>query len=119
MPMLPFIGLGLAVGLVAGLLGIGGGALCVPALVYFAGMPIHQAVGISIAVTAPSAITGFLTHYSSGNIPISPTLYIVPTAILGAFVGAFASPHVPAGALRILLGVLLIVAGLNLILVRS
>jgi uncharacterized membrane protein YfcA len=45
--------IGLTAGIAAGLFGIGGGVLIVPALVYLAGFPLHTAVGTSLAILLP------------------------------------------------------------------
>ena len=56
---LPFLTLGLGIGALSGLLGIGGGVICVPALLYLLDIPIHRAVGISIAVIVPSSLVAY------------------------------------------------------------
>ena len=55
-------GEGFAVGVLTGLVGVGGGFLIVPALVLLGGLPIHLAVGTSLAIIALKSISGFLKY---------------------------------------------------------
>ena len=56
--------IGLAAGILSGLVGVGGGIILVPALVYFLGYDQHQAQGTSLGVlTLPVVILAFLTYY--------------------------------------------------------
>src|SRR5690606_9538421 len=53
---------GLAVGVLTGLVGVGGGFLIVPALVLLGGLPIHMAVGTSLAIIALKSVAGFFKY---------------------------------------------------------
>ena len=57
---------GLGVGVLTGFLGVGGGFLAVPALVLFAGLPMHLAVGTTLLVIAINSATGFVGHMNEG-----------------------------------------------------
>lgn len=60
--------IGLAAGVLSGLVGIGGGIILVPALVYFLNYTQHQAQGTSLGVlTFPVVILAFLTYYKDGQ----------------------------------------------------
>ena len=60
------IAIGLCAGMLSGLIGIGGGIILVPALVYFLNYSQHQAQGTSLGVlTFPVVLIAFLTYYSS------------------------------------------------------
>ena len=62
--MLIIIIIGLFAGILSGLVGIGGGIILVPALVYFMGYTQHQAQGTSLGVlTLPVVIIAFITYY--------------------------------------------------------
>ncbi|MBC7770931.1 MAG: sulfite exporter TauE/SafE family protein [Pyrinomonadaceae bacterium] len=60
----PMLLAGLGVGLVTGLVGVGGGFLIVPALVFFGGLPLKRAIGTSLAVIAFNSAVGFLKYDS-------------------------------------------------------
>jgi hypothetical protein len=84
-----FIGIGLAAGVLSGLFGIGGGVLIVPALVYFAGMPIKMATGTSLgALLLPVGLLGAWTYHQAGNIDLKASLTLAVGLFFGAFVGA-------------------------------
>lgn len=78
------LGLGLAAGVLAGFMGVGGGILIVPALTLLIGMPQQIAQGTSLAVILLAAPGGALEHHRKGNL-VSP---LVPWLALGAVVGA-------------------------------
>ena len=66
--------IGLAAGILSGLVGVGGGIILVPALVYFLGYDQHQAQGTSLGVlTLPVVILAFLTYYKDCRTAGNPT----------------------------------------------
>ncbi len=84
-----FIAIGLAAGILAGLFGIGGGILIVPALVQFAKMPFKQAVGTSLgALLLPVGVLGAITYYKSGNLEPRASLLVALGIVFGALGGA-------------------------------
>ena len=63
------VALGGLVGILSGLIGVGGGIILIPALVYFFGMDQHIAQGTSLAMLlAPMGILAFLEYYKAGNV---------------------------------------------------
>ena len=84
-----FIAIGLAAGVLAGLFGIGGGILIVPALTQFAKMPFKQAVGTSLgALLLPVGLLGAITYYRSGNLDPRASLFVALGIVFGALGGA-------------------------------
>jgi uncharacterized protein len=77
--------IGLGSGFLAGLFGVGGGAIVVPALTLCTDMTHYQALGTSLCAMALPAMVGTSTHYSKGNV----AMRIAPTLALGSFVGAY------------------------------
>ena len=98
---------GLGIGFIAGLLGIGGGFLIVPTLV-FLGEPIHLAIGTSLACITISSLSAAYTHLRKGAVLFRVVLlkeaFSIPFALLGAYLSVMA----PEQALRILFSVLLL-----------
>ena len=105
--------LGLSAGLLGGALGVGGGVIFVPGLVYLLGIPIHKAVGISLAAIAPSALAGALKNYGAGNVDLAVAAVLAGAAILGSLLGVSVAHALPAYTLRKVFGVFLIFVGLN------
>jgi uncharacterized membrane protein YfcA len=87
-PMLALdLGLGLAVGVLAGYMGVGGGALAVPAFTMLLGMPQQMAQGTSLAVILFAAPAGAIEHARHGHL----LLHLVPGLAVGAAIGALAA----------------------------
>ena len=78
--------LGLAVGVLAGLLGVGGGTLLVPILVLGQGIDQHTAQGISLLMIVPVGIVGVLSYARRGRL----TVRALPTLLAGGAIGALA-----------------------------
>ena len=76
---------GLGSGFMAGLLGVGGGAVVVPALTLCTSMDHYTALGTSLAAMVFPAIVGTATHFKKGNV----NLRVAPALAVGALVGAY------------------------------
>ena len=87
--------IGLAAGVLSGLIGVGGGIIIVPALVYFLNYTQHQAQGTSLGVlTFPVVILAFFAYYKDGLTSGAPIEFKVILVIAAAFVaGAFFGGH--------------------------
>ncbi len=115
MSFLLLIAIGLVAGIFSGLLGIGGGVILVPGIVMVAGLSIHQAIGISLAVIIPTAISGTAKHFLSGNVDLKLALIIAGSAIIGAWLGASFAQALPAAQLKKVFAVFLILIGCNML----
>jgi hypothetical protein len=91
---------GLAVGVLTGFLGVGGGFLIVPALVLFAGLGMKRAVPTSLAVMAVNAIGGILGQLGHVRIDGRETAGFLVAALIGMAGGVAASRRIPADRLR-------------------
>jgi len=93
------LGVGFITGLLAGMLGVGGGFIRMPMLVYLIGIPTHVAVGTDLFEIVISAGYGTLTHAVKGNVDIMMALVMQTGAAIGAQIGAtstrfFAGPRI-------------------------
>jgi hypothetical protein len=95
------LGTGFATGFLAGLLGVGGGFIRMPALIYLLGVPTHVAVGTDLFEIVFSAGYGTLTHALKGNVDILMALVMQTGAAIGAQMGAQATRYVSGPRLRI------------------
>ena len=114
---------GLAVGVLTGFVGVGGGFLIVPALVLLGGLPMHRAVATSLVIIALKSYSGFwkyLDVLESQSLALDwPTLGLVTAlGIAGSFIGNHFAKRLPQQQLRRLFGWFLIVMGIY-ILARS
>jgi hypothetical protein len=105
---------GVGVGLITGFVGVGGGFLFVPALVILGGLPMHRAVGTSLAVIALNSASGFIGHYvqraaASIDIPWTEIATFAVIGTAGSLVGHALGSRFAHTSLRRAFGVLLVV----------
>jgi uncharacterized membrane protein YfcA len=94
------IAIGLAAGIVAGLLGVGGGVLFVPGLVIFLGLDQHHAEATSLLAIVPVAIVGTYRQDRYGNVERSDALLLGLLSIAGAAAGVALANALSGAALR-------------------
>ena len=110
--MIEAVAIGLAAGVVAGLLGVGGGALFVPALTIGLGLSQVDAEATSLLAIIPVALVGAVRQRSHGNVDLRTGVVVGVVAVGGALAGVVIANAVPERALEIGFGVfLLFVAG--------
>lgn len=109
------LGVGLITGVLAGMLGVGGGFIRMPMMVYLLGVPTHVAVGTDLFEVVISAGYGTLTHALKGNVDILIALVMHTGAAIGAQIGAVSTRFVRGPRIRLAFSFLpLIGAGLVL-----
>ena len=106
--------LGLASGVLAGLLGVGGGIVIVPALTLLVGVPLVLAKGTSLAVILPTAVIGTLRNRRTELTALRPAAVVGVAGIVSAFAGSKLSLHLDADISRTLFALLLVVVALRL-----
>lgn len=92
--------LGIAVGVLSGLVGAGGGFLIVPALTLFGGLSMRDAVGTSLFVIALQSFAGFAGHIGHVSLDWTLALVVTGTAVLGATLGSSLAARVSTHLLR-------------------
>jgi hypothetical protein len=106
---------GLAVGVLTGIVGVGGGFLIVPALVLLGGLPMHLAIGTSLFIISVKSISGFVKYIEvlGGVDSIHWDLLLVFSAIgiVGSFVGGKMGAYVPQDKLKRGFAVFLVLMG--------
>ncbi len=107
---LVFIGIGLGAGVLAGMFGIGGGVVIVPALILLARFAPQQATGTSLAIfLLPVGLLGALTYYKEGHVRVVPALLLGLGLFLGSPLGARIALGMSALALKRTFAVFLVV----------
>jgi uncharacterized protein len=106
-----------AFGFISSSLGIGGGFLYVPALVYFLGFPVHIATATSLFVFTITAFTGSATHFAAGlfHEGIRRAMGLSVGAVIGAQIGAKLSDRIHGGWIMRSLAVALGLLGIRLL----
>jgi uncharacterized membrane protein YfcA len=107
--------LGLAAGILVGLMGIGGGIVIVPALVHLFGMDQHTAQGTSLLLQLPPIGIGALyLYWKKGHVDLPAGVAIGIGYLLGAFLGSLVAVRISGFALRITFGIFLVFAAVLL-----
>jgi len=111
--------LGLIAGVFGGFLGIGGGTILIPALVYMFDLSQHQAQGTTLAIMVPPiGLLAALRYYMSGNVKLSIAAFVCVGFFIGGFFGAQLAHKIPDLLLRRIFGVFLLFVALRMILVK-
>lgn len=101
-------------GFVAGLLGIGGGAIYVPIMLP-CGFTIHSAVATCSFLLFATGLTSAISHILIGNLSLTDFLLLMPTAIIGAQLGAWKLKQIRSSFLRILFASALLLVAVRMI----
>jgi hypothetical protein len=111
-----FVVLGLAVGMLSGVLGLGGGIFLVPALIFLFGFSPHQAQGTSLGVLIPPiGIFAALEYYRRGYIDFSVVGLICLGFVFGAYAGAFFVERIPVPLMRRIFGFFMFFIALQMV----
>jgi hypothetical protein len=108
-------GIGFAGGLASGALGVGGGAIFVPALVLVLGVGQHEAQGVSLWVIVGASLTGALAHYRQGTVDTEVARWVAPFALPGAVAGALVASALSGRSLQVVFAVVLSAIGAQMI----
>lgn len=103
-------------GFLSSVLGIGGGIIHVPTMIYALGFPAHVAAATSTFVLAVSALVGVISHFALGHVLLVPALAIGIGAVIGAQLGARIAKNTKPASIMMLLTIAQIVVGIQLIL---
>lgn len=103
--------IGLLSGIISGM-GIGGGAILIPFLVFFTELNQQQAQGINLIVFIPVAIIALIIHFKEKNIEIQYTKFLVIGGIFGAIIGSLLAMKINPDALRRYFGIFLLFIGI-------
>jgi uncharacterized membrane protein YfcA len=111
--------IGFGAGVVSGVIGIGGGVVLVPALVWLLGMDQHKAQGTSLAaLLLPVGILAFWTYNREGNADLRVGLLIAAGFTVGGLVGGWGAQYVPDLWLRRVFAVVLVGLGVRMFFTR-
>jgi uncharacterized membrane protein YfcA len=104
--------IGLGVGVISGVVGIGGGILIIPALIYLLGMDQHKAQGTSPgALLLPVGLLAFMEYYRRGHADLRVALLLALGFFVGGYFGAVFAVHVPELWLRRIFALILFAVG--------
>jgi uncharacterized membrane protein YfcA len=112
--ILALVVLGVAAGTLAGLLGVGGGAIIVPALVLVGGFAQQDAQGTSLLVIVATAAAGSYLHFRDRSVALRSVAPIAIGGIVGVVIGSSLALQAPEGLLRVAFAGFLILTGTRL-----
>jgi uncharacterized membrane protein YfcA len=117
MHMFSTVLLGLAAGIFSGFLGLGGGVIMVPALVFFFGLTQHQAQGTVLATMVPPiGLLAAMKYYYAGNVKIKVAIFLCLGFFIGGLLGAQGAHFISETMMRRIFGIVLLAIALRLIL---
>lgn len=106
--------LAVLVGMSLGALGSGGSIITIPVLVYVAGVPAADAVGLSLAIVGATSLVGAVLHLQRGNVAYKPALIFAATGMVGAYIGSTGTHLLSRRALMLLFAAILTVVGIRM-----
>jgi uncharacterized membrane protein YfcA len=116
---LGLVAIGVVAGLLAGLLGVGGGIVIIPALVVLFSVPDAVAKGTSLAVIIPTAVVGTLGNVRRANADLSVAAVVGLVGAGSAYLGSHLSLHMSARLSSVLFGILLVLVALRMYLTKE
>lgn len=109
--------IGVSAGVLSGLIGVGGGIIVVPCLVYFLGLTQHSAQGTSLALMLPPiGILAVYNYYKADALNIKYALIIAAAFVVGGYLGSKVSlTYISEALMKKIFGVIMLVAAVKLI----
>lgn len=104
----------LCTGFLSGFLGVGGGFIIMPALVYLIGLPTAVAVGTSLVTVLFSGAYGCLTYALKGRVEIIAAIILLIGSAIGVQIGATAVKYIRGYGIRLLFAVMIVLAGCSI-----
>jgi len=107
---------GLLAGFVGGMMGVGGGVVVIPALVFIMGFSQHQAQGTALAfMLPPIGLMAAWNYYKAGYVNVKYALLLMVAFVVGAWVGSMISLKLPEKVLKKIFGVMLLYVAYRMI----
>jgi hypothetical protein len=103
-------------GWIAGILGIGGGLIRMPALIYFIGCPTHVAVGTDLFEVMISGLYGAFTYTMKGRTELVAAIIMLVGAAVGAQIGTVATKYIKGYGIRVAFGIAVIGCAISIVL---
>ena len=108
--------IGLVAGALSGVIGIGGGIVIVPALIYFVGFSQRTAQGTSLAILLlPIGLLGVIQFYKAGYVDVKVTAIIALAFFIGSYFGSRIALTVPQESLKKFFAILLLAIGIKML----
>jgi len=108
--------IGISAGILSGFVGVGGGVVIVPALVYFLGLTQHQAQGTSLFILLlPVGILAVMNYAKTGYINWNYGVIIAITFVIGGYLGSKLSLRLSPGVVKLVFGLIMAFVSFKLV----
>jgi len=108
--------LGIAAGMLSGLVGVGGGIIIVPALIFFMGFSQKMAQGTSLGILLlPVGILGVMQYYKQGYIDLKVVLVISAAFLFGSYFGSKIALRLPQDTVKKIFAVFMMIIAVKLL----
>ena len=114
--LLILLAVGVAAGFLSGLVGIGGGIIVVPVLVYFLGFTQHQAQGtVLFMFLLPIGILGIMNYHKAGHVDYKTALIMATTFVFGSYFGSRLAISLDQKMIKQIFGAIMILLGAKML----
>lgn len=114
--VLILLAIGLFSGMLGGMVGIGGGIVIVPALIYFLGFSQLNAQGTSLAlIMFPVGVLGVINYYKQGHIDFNIVFILAIGFVVGSFLGSKFAMNIPQAFVKKSFAMLMIVIAMKML----
>lgn len=114
-----YVALGLTAGILSGLIGIGGGVIIVPALVFLFGFTQHQAQGTTLALMVPPiGLPAAWTYFKQGQVNFEVAMLVCAGFFIGGFLGAKVATGISNIMLERVFGIAMLIVAAKMLLAK-
>lgn len=108
--------IGIAAGMLGGLVGVGGGLIIVPSLVYFLGFSQHAAQGTSLGlILLPVGILGVMQYYKHGDVDFKVVAILAVGFLLGSYFGSKVSLSLPQATVKKIFAIFMMIMAFKML----
>ena len=105
---------GIFVGIGSGLLGMGGGAILVPVLLFIFGLSIKEAIGTSLCIIVLTAISAIIVHWKEKQVNLKLAIVMTLTGVIGAQLGSYLNKITPDNIIKLIFTIVVIIFGFKM-----
>ncbi len=114
--ILILVAIGVLAGMLGGFVGVGGGLIVVPALIYFLGLNQIDAQGTSLAMMLPPiGVLAVWNYHKTGNVNFTYAMIIAISFIVGGFFGSKIALKIPVNTVKLIFGILMLYTSIRMI----
>jgi len=105
---------GIFVGIESGLLGMGGGSILVPVLLFVFRLPIKEAIGTSLCIIVLTAFSGIIVHWKEKQVNLKLAIVMALTGVIGAQLGSYLNKIIPDNIIKFIFTIVVIIFGFKM-----